>query len=141
MPHRIEPTVRSVREHPAVLRAARLVAAVIGVGTGVNVVTSGMLEQPATNLFLVPDLLVVALLLAAASVPTDRAAPVLLAGLGLATGVFVTAASSYAVRGATGWGVLTFAVITAGTAALLALRTPQRIDTRHGTGPALHDRA
>jgi hypothetical protein len=111
------------------------------VGTGVNIVTSGMIEQAATNLFLVPDLLVVALLLAAAAVPTARAAPVLLVCLGLATGVFATAASSYAVRGATGWGVLSFAVITAGTAALLALRTAQRIDTRHGTGPAPHDRA
>ncbi len=141
MPRRTEPRVRSTRELPAVLRAARLVAAVIGVGTGVNIVTSGMLEQPATSLFLVPDLLVVALLLAAAAVPTARAAPVLLVALGLATGVFVTAASSYAVRGTTGWGVLAFAVITACTAALLALRTAQQIDTRHGTRPTPRDRA
>jgi hypothetical protein len=119
------------------VRAARVVAAVIGIATGVNIVVSGMLARQVTSLFLVPDLLVVALLLIGAAVPTARATPVLLVGFGVATGVFTTAAASYALRGAVGWGVIAFTIITAGTAAVLARRT----DTRRVAGPARRGRA
>jgi hypothetical protein len=118
-----------------VVRWARSVAAVIGLATGVNVVTSGMAANPGSSLFLVPDLLVVALLLAAAAVPAARAVPALLVALGTATGVFATAAMSYALRGEVGWGVTAFAVITASIAVLLALRAPPVIDTRDGCRP------
>jgi hypothetical protein len=103
------------------VRRARAVAAVIGLATGVNIVTSGMAANPGTSLFLVPDLLAVALLLAAAATPTVRARPVLLVATGTATGVFTTAAMAYALRGEVGWGVTAFAVIVATTAALLAV--------------------
>ncbi|TQM09726.1 hypothetical protein [Pseudonocardia kunmingensis] len=123
------------------LRRARAVAAVIGLATGVNIVTSGMAANPGTSLFLVPDLIVVALLLAAAATPTARARPVLLVATGTATGVFTTAAMAYALRGEVGWGVTAFAVIVATTAALLAAGSPSMIDTRSAAGPAGPGRA
>lgn len=104
------------------VRAARGVAAIIGIATGTNIVTTGMLARPASSLFLVPDLLVVGLLLAGAALPTARATPVLLVAFGTATGVFTTAAGSYVLRGEIGWGVLAFGLVTAATAAVLALR-------------------
>jgi hypothetical protein len=114
------------RRSAATVQAARVVAAVMGVATGVNIVTSGMAARPASSLFLVPDLLVVVLLLTGAALPATRAAPVLLVALGTAVGVFTTAAMSYALRGATGWGVLAFAVVAAGTATALTVGSAPR---------------
>ena len=112
---------RVARRHHGRVRAGRTVAAVLGIGTGVNILTSGMAVQPAPSLFLVPDLLVVALLLTGAATPSARATPVLLAAFGVAVGVFTTAVMSYALRGAVGWGVLAFDLVAAAAATALVL--------------------
>ena len=104
------------------VRTLRLVAAVLGIVVAVNVVASGMASDPASSLFLVPDVLVAALLLGAAALPTARAAPAILLANGVATGVFVTAVASYALRGELGLGVLACAVVSAGSAIVLVRR-------------------
>jgi hypothetical protein len=69
------------------------------------------------NLFLVPDLILCALLLVAAALPGPYAAPALGFVLAMCTGVFTASVSSYAVRGELGaaslLGVVACAVVTA----------------------------
>ncbi|MEV5829327.1 hypothetical protein AB0L25_27575 [Spirillospora sp. NPDC052242] len=71
------------------------------------------------NLFLVPDLILCALLLVAAALPGPYAAPALGFALAMCTGVFTASVSSYAVRGELGGASLLGVVGCAVTAALL----------------------
>lgn len=71
------------------------------------------------NLFLVPDLILCALLPTAAALPAPYTAPAMSFMLAMCTGVFVTSASSYAVRGELGAASLLGVVGCAVMAALL----------------------
>jgi hypothetical protein len=51
------------------------------------------------NLFFVPDMILVALLIVAGLLPQKLAVPALVFVYGMATGIFMTSVSSYAVRG------------------------------------------
>lgn len=84
------------------------------------------------NLFLVPDLVLCALLLVAAALPGPYAAPALGFALAMCTGVFTASVSSYAVRGELGAASLLGVVGCAVTAALLLGRAagPGRPDGR-----------
>jgi hypothetical protein len=78
-------------------RLARAVAAVLAAVMLTFLVVSGAIR--ADNPFLVPDLLLSVLLLAAAALPARWAASGLLFAFGLAAGVWTTSLSHYAVRG------------------------------------------
>lgn len=79
------------------LRIARTVAVTLATVMIVYLVVSGAIR--ADNPFLVPDLLLSVLLLVTACLPARWAPPALLFAFGLATGVWTTSLSHYAVRG------------------------------------------
>lgn len=80
------------------------VARAIAAGTSLVTLVFMFLHDSwrADNVFLVPDLVLCAVLLAGAVLPAAWAGTVLLAGFALAAGVFVTSVSSYAVDGEVG---------------------------------------
>jgi ABC-type dipeptide/oligopeptide/nickel transport system permease component len=80
-----------------VLRTARVVAAILATVMLVFLVVTGAIR--ADNPFMVPDLLLSILLLVTACLPARWAAPALLFAFGLASGVWTTSLSHYAVRG------------------------------------------
>jgi len=71
------------------------------------------------NLFLVPDLILCVLLLAAAALPGRSAVPAISLVLAMCTGVFTASVSSYAVRGELGTASLLGVIGCAGVAVLL----------------------
>lgn len=71
------------------------------------------------NLFLVPDLIICTLLLAAAALPRPYAAPAIVFALAMSTGVFTASVASYAVRGELGFASLLGVVGCAAMAAVL----------------------
>ena len=105
-----------------ILSLARVVAAVI------SVATFGYLflhdSWRADNLFLVPDLVLCAVLLAAAVLPVRFARAALLFGFGMGAGILATSVSSYAVRGELGAVSLLGAVVCAVFALLLMRPVP-----------------
>lgn len=102
------------------LTTARVVAAVISLATfGYLFVNDSWRVD---NLFLVPDLLLCAVLLAAALLPAARARGALLFGLGMGAGVLSAAAAAYLVRGELGAASLVGAVTCAAMAAVLLWR-------------------
>jgi hypothetical protein len=103
-----------------VLRAARVMAAVVGVGFFVFLFLHDSWRSD--NLFLVPDLLLSAVLVCAAVVPMRYARLALMFAFGMGTGVIATSVSSYAVRGELGLASLVGALACAATAALLLVR-------------------
>lgn len=102
----------------SLLMVARLAAAVIAVVTIAFLFIHDSLRSD--NIFLVPDLVVCALLLAAAGWRGRRAVAALAVSLAMASGVFLTSVSSYLVDGELGVPSLIGAVAAAGTAAALA---------------------
>jgi len=74
----------------------------------------------ADNLFLVPDLLLCLLLLAAAALPAKLAGPALLGAFAFASGVLATSVASYAVEGRLGLPSLFGAVAAAMVAGAVA---------------------
>ncbi|TKG71730.1 MULTISPECIES: hypothetical protein [Prauserella] len=105
------------------LTSARIVAVAVSVPTfGVLFLNDGF---RADNLFLVPDLVLCALLLVGAVLPTRTAQPVLTFGFGFAAGVITTAVFSYVARGALDEGLPTVVVACACVvmATLLARRS------------------
>jgi hypothetical protein len=80
------------------------VARIIAAGTSLVTLVFMFLHDSwqADNVFLVPDLVLCAVLLAGAVVPAAWAGTTLLAGFALAAGVFITSVSSYAVDGEIG---------------------------------------
>jgi len=99
------------------LMAARLAAAVIAVVTVAFLFIHDSLRSD--NIFLVPDLVICALLLAAAAWRGRHAIAALAVSLAMASGVFLTSVSSYLVDGEIGLPSLVGAVTTAATAAAL----------------------
>lgn len=86
------------------LKIARIAAVLTSVGTFAFLFPTGSWRLD--NIFLIPDLLLCALLLIAAVLP-DRVAPLaLLASFCFSAGVLVTAVSWYAVDGRIGIGAL-----------------------------------
>ncbi|TDD37657.1 hypothetical protein E1287_07680 [Actinomadura sp. KC06] len=88
------------------------------------------------NLFLVPDLILCALLLAAAALPGPSAAPALGFALAMSTGVFTASVASYAVRGELGAASLLGTVACAAVAALLQMRLLDNGASRAAPSPA-----
>ncbi|MEV6306146.1 hypothetical protein AB0M02_42510 [Actinoplanes sp. NPDC051861] len=85
------------------------------------------------NLFLVPDLILCAVLLAGAVMPNPAAATgTLIIGFGYAAGVLTTSVLSYAVRGELGLPSLVGAV----TAAALAVALARDYSGRRSVNPA-----
>lgn len=80
------------------------VARIIAAGTSLVTLVFMFLHDSwrSDNVFLVPDLVLCALLLGGAVMPAAWAGTVLLAGFALAAGVFITSVSSYAVDGEAG---------------------------------------
>ncbi|GAA4896716.1 hypothetical protein LX16_1318 [Stackebrandtia albiflava] len=76
---------------------SRITAAVVSTATFVFLFLHD--SWHADNLFLIPDLLLCAVLAVVAALPSRVATPWLIAGLSLAAGVLLTSVSSYAVRG------------------------------------------
>ncbi|MFF4879592.1 MULTISPECIES: hypothetical protein [unclassified Micromonospora] len=105
---------------PTLLRLGRITAVAISAGTLAFLVPN----WTADNLFLVPDLLLSATLLAAAALPARHARTALLAAFCFAAGVLITAVASYAVQGRIGIGSLVGAVAAVAMgAAFLRLRS------------------
>ncbi|ONK13509.1 hypothetical protein [Streptomyces sp. MP131-18] len=111
--------------------ASRIVALLVSVPTFLYLFPNDGFRSD--NLFLVPDLILCALLALGAALPARHAVPLLTFAFGLSAGVITTAVSSYAVRGE--FAFLTFAaalasVVTAwllarhGAAATAAARRP-----------------
>ncbi|WP_328438994.1 hypothetical protein OHA71_21355 [Streptomyces sp. NBC_00444] len=92
---------------PTTLTVGRCVAALISLGTLVNLLLSDV-----ESAFVAPDVLVSAALIAAAGLPAERAVPVLASAFGLASGVFTVAVFSNFVRDEVGVGVLIPALIS-----------------------------
>ncbi|MFC4725347.1 hypothetical protein AB6B38_09395 [Glycocaulis abyssi] len=99
---------------------ARLVAIAIAAGTFafLFINNSWRLE----NLFLVPDLVLCALLVAGALLPVRHAHPVLLFGFGYTAGVLSCSVASYAVAGQLGAASLLGAIAAAVMSGLLWVR-------------------
>jgi uncharacterized membrane protein len=76
----------------------------------------------AENLFLVPDLLLCAVLAVAALLPDGRAVPALVFAFGMAAGVLAASVASYAVDGRLGAASLFGAVVAVVMAAVLGGR-------------------
>ncbi len=102
------------------IKVGRVVAVVVGVATFVFLFIRG--NWRADNLFLVPDLILSAGLIAAAVVPRRWARTALLLGFGIGAGVLMTSVSSYAVRGEIGFASLAGAVACAAVGTLLLQR-------------------
>lgn len=97
--------------------AARVAAVAVSLGTFGFLFVSDAWR--ADNLFLVPDLILCVLLVAAAAMRGRMAVPALILALGLAAGVLITSAASYAVDGRLGAGSLAGAVGALVTAVVL----------------------
>lgn len=102
------------------LTLARVIAVVVSTGTLAFLFLNGSWRSD--NLFLVPDLILCALLIIAAAIPGPRAEPVLIFAFGVSAGVFATSVSSYAIQGQLGAASLVGA-ITAGVLAVLLMRS------------------
>lgn len=87
---------------------SRYIAVFIGVTTLFFLFLHGSFRSD--NIFLVPDLILSALLLVAAALPKRIAAVMLLFGFGLAVGVFVTATVSSMIQGQMGIPTLVAAI-------------------------------
>ncbi|RFS81039.1 hypothetical protein D0T12_34120 [Actinomadura spongiicola] len=111
------------------IRFGRVFAVVISVSTFVFLFLHDSWRDD--NLFLVPDLILCALLLGAATLPVPYAAPALGFTLAMSTGVFTVSVSSYAVRGELGTASLLGTAACATVAALLHAHL-----LRHGPGKA-----
>jgi hypothetical protein len=111
--------------------AARCVAALIALGTLLNLLVRGV-----DAAFVVPDILVTAALAAAAVLPARHAAPALMSAFGLASGVFTVAFFAYIAKGGFGAGVLVFDLVCVTMTALLSWRLalPTGYDTRATAG-------
>ncbi|WP_017588829.1 hypothetical protein [Nocardiopsis ganjiahuensis] len=116
------------------LLLARVVAAVIGVATFVYLFLHD--SWHAENLFLVPDLVLCAALVAAALMPVRYARAALLFAFGLSAGVLMTSVSSYAVRGELGAVSLLGAITCAAFALVLAVSRPQTGGSSRADAPA-----
>ncbi|MEU0084249.1 hypothetical protein [Streptomyces sp. NPDC006274] len=97
--------------------AARCVAALIALGTLLNLLVRGV-----DAAFVVPDVLVTAALAVAAVLPVRHAVPALVSAFGLASGVFTVAFFAYIARGGFGAGVLVFDLVCVTMTALLSWR-------------------
>ncbi|WP_434440285.1 hypothetical protein [Lentzea sp. E54] len=93
-------TSQPVRAAAIVINLGRVVAVTLSVGTFGFLFVSDAWR--AGNLFLVPDLVLCTLLVAAASVRGRLVVPALIFALGLAAGVLITSVSAYAVDGRLG---------------------------------------
>lgn len=113
-----------------VLGAARVMAAVVGVGLFVFLFLHDSWRSD--NLFLVPDLLLSALLVAAAVVPARHARLALMFAFGMGTGVIATSVSSYAVRGELGLASLVGALACVVTALVLFRRPARTVEDAGG---------
>jgi hypothetical protein len=100
------------------LTRARYVAVALSLVTLAGLFINDSLRSD--SIFLVPDLLLSAMLLVSASLSRSIATVALLFAFGLAAGVYTTAAFSYVVRGEFGPVVSMFAVICLAVAATLA---------------------
>lgn len=88
---------------------ARAVAVALSGGTLVFLFGSG--DWRGDNPFLVPDLILCAILVVTACLPPREAVPALIFGFGLAAGVFGSAVSAAAVQGRLGAGALVGAIV------------------------------
>ncbi|TDC53085.1 hypothetical protein E1212_06610 [Jiangella ureilytica] len=118
------------------------VARVVATGTSIVTLVYLFLHDSwrADNVFLVPDLVLCAVLLVGAVLPPAWAGTVLLSGFALAAGVFGTSVSSYAVDGELGVPSLAGAV---GCAAMTVLLGRDRSaggsqDTQFGREDEVH---
>ncbi|WP_133175331.1 hypothetical protein [Sphingomonas oleivorans] len=75
----------------------------------------------ATNIFLVPDLIVCAVLIAGSLLPSPRMFPALLLAFGMGVGVFATATADYLVQGRFGIGAA-IGLLTSLVASLILIR-------------------
>lgn len=101
-------TSHSARAAGTVLTVGRVAAVALSLGTFGFLFVSDAWH--ADNLFLVPDLILCVLLVAAAAVRGRMAVPALILALGLASGVLITSVASYAVDGRLGVASLAGAV-------------------------------
>lgn len=101
------------------LLAARVLAVLVGGGTFLFLFLYD--SWRADNLFLVPDLVLSALLVGSAALPAGRARSSLLFAFGLGAGVLGTSVASYAVRGDLG-AVSLLGVVACAVGAWLAAR-------------------
>ncbi|MGP1274494.1 MAG: hypothetical protein ACQRW7_03635 [Caulobacterales bacterium] len=101
------------------LRLARLAAIAISVGTFAFLFINN--SWRADNLFLVPDLILCALLLVAAILPARHAPAALVFAFGYTAGVLSCSVADYAVRGELGMASLIGALVS-GLMACLLLR-------------------
>ncbi|MGH3877565.1 MAG: hypothetical protein ACRDSK_11085 [Actinophytocola sp.] len=99
---------------------ARVAALALSAGTFVFLFLND--SWRADNLFLVPDLLLCAVLAVAALLPDRPAVPALIYAFGMAAGVLAASVASYAVDGRLGAASLFGAVVAVVMAALLAGR-------------------
>jgi hypothetical protein len=101
-----------------VLTVGRVAAVALSLGTFGFLFVSDAWR--ADNVFLVPDLVLCALLVVAASLRGRLAVPALILALGLAAGVLMTSVSSYAVDGRVGFASLAGALSALVVAGVLA---------------------
>ncbi|MEV4344331.1 hypothetical protein AB0J83_07630 [Actinoplanes sp. NPDC049596] len=104
------------------LTVGRLVAAMLSLTTFVFLFVHD--SWRAENLFLVPDLILIAALAVAATMPDHSAAAALPVAFAYAGGVLATSVASYAVRSELGLPSLAGAVIALALTALLARPRP-----------------
>jgi hypothetical protein len=83
---------------------------------------ANLLVRGVEGAFVVPDVLVSVVLAAGAGLPRERAAPVLAAAFGLASGVFTVAASAHVVHDESAVGVLVFALVCAAMTVVFSWR-------------------
>lgn len=102
--------------------AGRLTAALIGLSTFVFLFLHD--SWRADNLFLVPDLVMVAALLGSAVLPDRYAGTALVGSLGFAAGVLATSVASYAVDGRIGMPSLVGVAVCVVMAGALLVRRP-----------------
>ena len=111
-------TSNSVQATGTALTVGRVAAVALSLGTFGFLFVSDAWR--ADNLFLVPDLVLCVLLVAAAAVRGRPAVPALILALGLASGVLMTSVSSYAVEGRLGAASLAGALGALAVAVVLA---------------------
>ncbi|MFE9695752.1 hypothetical protein [Streptomyces sp. NPDC006270] len=101
----------------ALISAARYAAALIALGTLLNLFVGGVEAA-----FVAPDILVTAALAVAAALPVRHAAPALMSAFGLASGVFTVAFFAHIAEGGFGAAVLLFDLVCVTMTVLLAWR-------------------
>lgn len=111
-------TSNSAQAAGAVINFGRVAAVTLSLGTFGFLFVSDAWR--ADNLFLVPDLVLCVLLVAAASVRGRLVVPALIFALGLAAGVLITSVSGYAVDGRLGLASLVGALVAVAVAGALA---------------------